>query len=369
MGRAEEGIADLDEALDLERTLNQTEGEAQCLLVRSHALAALGRSDEALRDGELALEMTRRLGHRQSMVGSLLSVSRAHQSAGAVDKAEAVCREALSIAEENSWDSSLAAGRLASLLMERGDPEAARPYAEHCLAHGTPVVQYDGLLVSAEVALTRGHPGGRKIAADALARAEAGGYTGTRAYQRLRALVPRESARQRRSRAPKRERERRTFMFTDIVRSTNLVEALGDGAWEHLLRWHDEMLRSVVASHGGEEINRIGDGFFVAFEKPEAAVSCAVAIQQALVRHRRENGFAPEVRLGLHEAEATRQGDDYQGRGVHVAARIGAMAAGGEILASRALLSGIQNLALSDPRSVALRGLSEPLEVVSIAWE
>jgi tetratricopeptide (TPR) repeat protein len=59
----------------------------------------------------------------------------------------------------------------------------------------------------------------------------------------------------------------RTFMFTDIVRSTNLVEALGDESWGHLIRWHDEQLRSQFAAHRGEVVKAIGDGFFVAFQR------------------------------------------------------------------------------------------------------
>ena len=62
------------------------------------------------------------------------------------------------------------------------------------------------------------------------------------------------------------------------------------------------------------EINRIGDGFFVAFERPEDGAHCAMAIQRALQRHRVDHGFAPRVRIGLHHAEATREGADYQGR-------------------------------------------------------
>ena len=41
----------------------------------------------------------------------------------------------------------------------------------------------------------------------------------------------------------------KTFMFTDIVKSTNLAEAMGDDAWLELLRWHDETLRSYFAAH------------------------------------------------------------------------------------------------------------------------
>jgi hypothetical protein len=98
---------------------------------------------------------------------------------------------------------------------------------------------------------------------------------------------------------------------------------------------NDETLRSLFAGHGGEEANRIGDGFFVAFEGSNTAADCGKAIQQALARHRQEYGFSPQVGIGIHEVEATRKGNDYQGKGVHLAARIGALAAGGEILASR----------------------------------
>ena len=115
----------------------------------------------------------------------------------------------------------------------------------------------------------------------------------------------------------------KTFMFTDIVTSTDLVGLIGDEAWGELLKWHDRDLRSAFANHRGEEVKHTGDGFFVAFERASDALDCAVDIQRRLARHRREQGFAPTVRIGLHTAEATRQGRDYSGRGVHVAARIG----------------------------------------------
>ena len=63
-------------------------------------------------------------------------------------------------------------------------------------------------------------------------------------------------------------RVEKTFMFTDIEGSTNLVEALGDEAWQGVLRWHDETLRSLFAEHKGEEVVATGDGFFVGFDSP-----------------------------------------------------------------------------------------------------
>ncbi|MGQ0467324.1 MAG: AAA family ATPase [Sporichthyaceae bacterium] len=165
------------------------------------------------------------------------------------------------------------------------------------------------------------------------------------------------------------DRCRRTFVFTDIVASTPLVEALGDEAWGHLLRWHDATLRAAFALHGGEVVNRIGDGFFVAFDEPASAVECAIAVQSSLAAHRSSHGFAPSVRIGVHEAEATRvEGPDYQGRGVHVAARIGGAAASGEILASASTVRGLRGLATDNARAVDLKGLAEPIEVVSLAW-
>src|SRR6185295_4587825 len=115
--------------------------------------------------------------------------------------------------------------------------------------------------------------------------------------------------------------------------------AIGDEAWEHLLRWHDDTLRAVFIDHGGEVVNSTGDGFFVAFDSTSAAITCATAVQRALAEQRRTHGFAPAVRIGVHSAAATRRGSDYSGKEVHVAARTAALARGGEILASAATAS------------------------------
>jgi class 3 adenylate cyclase len=166
-----------------------------------------------------------------------------------------------------------------------------------------------------------------------------------------------------------RDRARKTFMFTDIVKSTKLVEAIGDDAWHDLVRWHDDALRRLFATHGGEEVDHAGDGFFVAFDSVTLAIDCAATIQRMLAEHRRTQGFAPQVRLGLHAADSTRRGSEYRGRGVHEAARIAAVAEGGEILVSRAAVDGENvRFSLSEPRAVTLTGISDPVEVVSVDW-
>ncbi len=160
----------------------------------------------------------------------------------------------------------------------------------------------------------------------------------------------------------------KTFMFTDIVRSTNLADVLGDEAWLELLRWHDETLRSYFAAHNGEEVGTTGDGFFIGFDSPDAAVTCAVAIQRRLADHRKQHGFAPQVRIGLHASGAAQVGTDFRGKGVHEAARISALAEGGEIIASVATVGSASQYPASEPRAVTLKGISEPIDVVTIDW-
>jgi class 3 adenylate cyclase len=168
---------------------------------------------------------------------------------------------------------------------------------------------------------------------------------------------------------PEQRRASKTFMFTDIVNSTNLLEAIGDTAWSNLIAWHDRTLRQAMAEHGGSEIKHTGDGFFVAFEDTESAVACAVAIQRKLEEHRQTSGFAPQVRIGLHAAEATATGDDYFGKGVHESARIGAIAGGDEIVISASSLEGVRcDVQATEPREVTLKGLAAPIPVVSLLW-
>ena len=161
---------------------------------------------------------------------------------------------------------------------------------------------------------------------------------------------------------------RKTFMFTDIVGSTNLAEALGDAAWERLLRSHDDALRGLFAAGGGEVVNSTGDGFFVAFDSARQGVDCAIAVQRALADRRQASGFALSVRIGLHTAEANRRGDDYSGVGVHLAARVAALADGGEIAATAETLGEAGDVAVSKTREVALRGVSAPVPIASVTW-
>jgi class 3 adenylate cyclase len=158
---------------------------------------------------------------------------------------------------------------------------------------------------------------------------------------------------------------RRTFLFTDIVDSTRLLETLGNAKWQRLLGRHDELLRERIVENGGEVIKQTGDGFFAAFENPRSALEAAVAIQRALA----DEIVAPDVRIGAHTGTAFRtEGGDYGGEGVHAAARIGAAAGAAEILVSADTVDGLGAFRLSDPRAAQLHGFDQPVEVVSVLW-
>ena len=161
---------------------------------------------------------------------------------------------------------------------------------------------------------------------------------------------------------------RRTFLFTDIVDSTKLLETLGDDKWKRLLARHDELVRECISQAGGEIVKQTGDGFFASFENPNAAIDAAIAIQRALGAEI----VAPDVRIGAHSGGAFRtatDSSDYGGQGVHVASRIGAAAAAGEILVSADTLDGLgTSYRMREPRSETLKGVAEPVDVVSIEW-
>jgi len=165
-----------------------------------------------------------------------------------------------------------------------------------------------------------------------------------------------------------RQQTRRTFLFTDIVGSTRLLETLGNDKWKKLLGRHDELLQQQIAESGGEVVQKTGDGFFATFATPKAALEAAIAIQRAL----ESEIVAPDVRIGAHTGDAFENVGDanaYGGEAVHLAARIGAAAGAGEILTSRETLEGAgSGFRTSNPRSESMKGFEEPVEVISIDW-
>lgn len=138
------------------------------------------------------------------------------------------------------------------------------------------------------------------------------------------------------------------------------------------MRFGDPDLQALALAYQGAVMIRQGEpdeGLPLLEEATAAAaIDCATQIQRKLAAHRREHGFAPQVRMGIHATEATQDAAGYSGRGVHEAARIGGLAVAGEIVASEGTLDGLDGIAVSPPREAALKGIGEPMRVVSIDW-
>ena len=126
-----------------------------------------------------------------------------------------------------------------------------------------------------------------------------------------------------------------TFLFTDIEGSTAMVQRLGD-AWAGVLADHHRLIRESLAAHDGEEVVSQGDGVFAVFASPRACAGAAIQMQRALASHAWPAGERVQVRMGIHSGEASRTAAGLTGLEVHRAARIAAVARGGQVVVSAA---------------------------------
>jgi class 3 adenylate cyclase len=158
-------------------------------------------------------------------------------------------------------------------------------------------------------------------------------------------------------------------MFTDLVGSTDLAERLGDQRWHALLAAHRRLVRECVGANRGTEVGTQGDGFLVRFDSPDAAVTCAVAIQRRTAVSRRSEPLMPELRVGIHAGEVMADDDDLIGRVINLAARINEAAEPGEILVTEPAADHLSpGVSLVDRGLRPLKGVGQPRHLLAVAW-
>ncbi len=172
----------------------------------------------------------------------------------------------------------------------------------------------------------------------------------------------------------------RTVLFTDIEGSTAMTQRLGDAAARQVLREHERITREALKAHGGSEVKTMGDGFMASFGSATKALECAVAIQRAFAEWNAgvgAHGRAPlQIRIGLNAGEPIAEEDphgrgDLFGTAVIRAARVAALAQGGEILVAnvvRELAEG-KGFMFGDRGEAALRGFADPVRVFEVRWQ
>ena len=156
-----------------------------------------------------------------------------------------------------------------------------------------------------------------------------------------------------------------TFLFADIAGFTALTEAHGD---EHALQFVDEFARAVQAELpgvGGEHVKTVGDALMLRVPEPGDAVRLGLWItRKAMGGHQ-----APSVRVGCNHGSAVERGGDYFGATINVAARVSALAGGGEVLVTgptAALAPDLEGVLYESRGRQVLRNVAEPVEIFAV---
>lgn len=166
----------------------------------------------------------------------------------------------------------------------------------------------------------------------------------------------------------------RIILCSDIAAHTAMMQALGDHKGREVLREHERITREALREYGGSEVKTMGDGFLTSFVSAQRALECATAMQRAFADSPilgADTVAAVKVRIGVNAGEPIAEDDDLYGASVIAAARIAALAEGGEILASnvvRELVAG-KGFLFSDRGEAALRGLDDPVRLFQLRWE
>jgi class 3 adenylate cyclase len=153
-----------------------------------------------------------------------------------------------------------------------------------------------------------------------------------------------------------------TVLFTDIVRSTEHAVTLGDTGWRNLLNRHDVYATGAIEQRGGQLIKSTGDGLLATFDGPSRAIDATRAIQAF------SRALGLQIRAGVHTGEVERRGDDVSGLGVHITARVAALAGAGEILATRTVrdLTAGSELVFDERGEHELRGVPNTWELFAV---
>jgi DNA-binding NarL/FixJ family response regulator/class 3 adenylate cyclase len=157
-----------------------------------------------------------------------------------------------------------------------------------------------------------------------------------------------------------------TFLFTDVEGSTGLLQRLGE-QYGPVLAAVRQILRGVVAAHGGREIDTRGDELFACFEEPRRALEAALAAQRSLLAREWPAGERVRVRMGLHTGRASVSDGGFVGLDVHRAARIASAAHGGQVLLSGASAALLRDAPLEELGEHELPGLPAPEPIFQLA--
>lgn len=164
----------------------------------------------------------------------------------------------------------------------------------------------------------------------------------------------------------------RTFLFTDIVNSTQITQQIGDNGSLMILRRHNEIVRNALQENEGKEVKHTGDGIMACFLSTSKAVRCAEEIQKNFEQFREKYSNIPlQVRIGLNAGEPVTESDDFFGAAVQTAKRICDYGNPNQILVSNVVhdLCLGKKIEFSDIGKIPLKGLENPQVLYEVDWK
>jgi class 3 adenylate cyclase len=159
------------------------------------------------------------------------------------------------------------------------------------------------------------------------------------------------------------------IMLTDMQGSTEIADRRGDAYADELRRAHDALLTQIIQrGEAGLALKNLGDGMMAVFLDANVAVRRALEIQAAL---RRFNVQHPDdenilVRIGLHAGEVSVEQRDVFGSNVVIAARVCAIANGGQIFMTERVFVDAQPSCWNDLGERQLKGLKNLVRVFEV---
>jgi len=162
----------------------------------------------------------------------------------------------------------------------------------------------------------------------------------------------------------------RTFLIADVRGYTRFTAQHGDEAASRLATRFAEVALEGVEAWGGELVELRGDEALAVFDSPRAALRAAVELGSAFADETAGEPALPlGVGIGLDVGEAVPVGDGYRGGALNLAARMCAIAAAGEVLASEGLvrLAGrVDGLTYTSLEPATFKGYDEPIAAVRV---
>lgn len=159
-----------------------------------------------------------------------------------------------------------------------------------------------------------------------------------------------------------------TFLFADLAGFTALTEAHGDVQAADLAEDFCQRVAALAADHDAETIKTIGDAVMLRAMSAGGSIRLGLAILHEL---REAQGY-PAIRVGMHSGPAVERAGDWFGSVVNLAARVSAVAGGGQVLvtgATRAAAEPIEGVEFVTLGTRHFRNVAEPVALYQARQE